>query len=504
MNQDLLLEIYSEEVPFGHQKLAAKTLCTKIVDGINKKNIVSSYYNYFFTPRRIVIYFKELHSILLQNREIRGPRLSASIKAIEGFRNKYQGNNIKLYKKNGYYYVLFLDLTEIIKVTLVDVIEKSFNSCYCTPTMKWGNHNIKWMRPILSILCILGNIILPVQYGHIVASNVTYGDWLKYYRKYVIKSYSHYYCLLLKYGIFLKQKHRILILRNKIIFLVGSCNIVGANEFFCQVVNLVESPSVLIGRIKKRYLLLPREVLITVLKVHQRYLMLEDNTGVLLPFFIVIVGNHIKRNINTILLTNERVLEARLQDAEFFVKQDRKYGLFDRLRLLRKTVYHSKVGFFSKKIDLMLKIAVDLSYQMHCSISLSLRTVSLVKNDLTTYMVQEFPELQGFIGYYYAYLDNEPNQVALAIKDHYLPQVFTDKVPKSTLSIIMALSDKLSSLNLLFNIVHPTGSKDPFALRRAAIGIIRIIYENNIKISINHLTSREILLFIEKRIDHVY
>ena len=268
-----------------------------------------------------------------------------------------------------------------------------------------------------------------------------------------------------------------------------------------EVNNLVEFPFIGLGKIDQRFMSLPKEVLINTLRTHQKYLMTQYKNGVIAPFFVIVSSVMTEDNLQSVISGNERVLQARLSDAEFFFREDIKTSLASKTSLLREVKYHDKVGSYYDKIMMVKNIAVDIASQINVCSTDILRASILIKSDLVTQMVHEQPDLQGIIGYYYALHDGENINIAHAIRDHYLPQNPQDEVPTRPLSIVMALADKIVTLNSMFNAgIKPNGSKDPYALRRTAISIIRIVCANALQLKLNHLLNSNVSEFLKERL----
>jgi glycyl-tRNA synthetase beta chain len=499
----LLFEIYSEEIPSEMQDFSTSKLFNNMLEKLHKLFQKEFEGQYFFTPKRIGFHILDIPKIVdSTSSEIRGPKITASEKAIEGFLKKYNiKNTSNLIEKDGYYHYNEISekkcIKEIIKIALEEII-----ATFVWPkSMRWGRYDIKWIRPIHSILCLFDKEVIPVNFGHITAGNQTYGK-----NKVInIDSFATYTQKLEEFGIHIFQEKRLEIIKTQAISICKSLNIsiINDDELIKEVANLVESPHVTIGKIEERFMKLPKEILVSMLKFHQKYLMTQDKNGNLAPYFIIVSNVMTDDNLKTVIAGNEKVLRSRLSDAQYFYDQDLKTNLIDKFEKLKKVTFHHEIGSYYDKIKMVKKVALDIAKQIKINNKDRIeRTSLLIKADLVTEIVNELPELQGIAGYYYALNDNEGTDVANAIKEHYLPQGPSDKVPKEALSIIMALADKIVTLNSMFEInIKPTGSKDPYALRRAAIGIIRIVCSNELEIKLNHLINKDVVDFIKERIE---
>ena len=367
--------------------------------------------------------------------------------------------------------------------------------------MRWSNYIVKWIRPIHSIICIFNKEVVPIKFGHIKASNST--DIKN--KVVMIESFEGYKAMHAKMQYYISQNERLQNIKNQARNICKKSRIllIGDQYLLKEIANLVDSPHVIIGRIEVRFMQLPKKILITTLKFHQKYLMTKYNNNNLAPYFIIVTNAITKDNLRIIAKGNERVLQSRLRDAEYFYKWDTISKLIDRVNQLKKVVFHHKIGSYYQRIRDITIIALKLADKLKINNKEKIRRASLlIKSDLVTKIVNELPELQGIAGYHYALNDGESEDIAYAIKEHYLPEGPNDCVPRSLVSIAIALADKIVTLNTMFRInIKPTGSKDPYALRRAAIGIIRITCENNLAISLKGLIDEAVRKFIKNRIN---
>lgn len=499
----LLFEIYSEEIPSEMQDFSASKLFNNMLEKLHKLFQKEFEGQYFFTPKRIGFHILDIPQIVNSTAsEIRGPKTTAPEKAIKGFLKKYNIKNISnLIEKDGYYHYNETSEKKCIKEVIKIALEEIIATFVWPKSMRWGRYDIKWIRPIHSILCILDKEVIPVNFGHITASNQTHGK-----NKVInIDSFITYTQKLEELGIHIFQDKRLEIIKTQTISICKSLNIsiINDDELIKEVANLVESPHVTIGKIEEKFMKLPKEILVSMLKFHQKYLMTQDKNGNLAPYFIIVSNVMTDDNLKTVIAGNEKVLKSRLSDAQYFYNQDLKTSLIDKFEKLKKVTFHHEIGSYYDKMKMVKEVALDIAKQIKINNKDKVeRTSLLMKADLVTEIVNELPELQGIAGYYYALNDNEGTDVANAIKEHYLPQGPSDKVPKEALSIIMALADKIVTLNSMFEInIKPTGSKDPYALRRAAIGIIRIVCSNELEIKLKHLINKNVIDFIKERIE---
>ena len=499
---NLFFEIYSEEMPSEMQEFGASKIYDLLIKQLNKIFQINLSGEYFFTPKRIGIYISEIPDVLCgSDVEIRGPKINATDKAIQGFLSKYKIADIsKLFQKGEYYFFKEKFVTKDSKGILKSLIEDIITSFNWPKSMRWGDYDIRWIRPIHSMICIFDKTVLPIKFGHVIASNK-----IKIKDKIIIvESFEDYKKKFEEIKVCIFQDKRLKIIKDQAKELCKQFNIslIEDNNLLKEVSNLVESPYVAIGKIEKRFMKLPKEILVSMLKFHQKYLMTEDNNGNLAPYFIIVSNGMTNDNLKTVINGNEKVLRSRLADAEYFYNQDSKTKLIDKFDKLKKVTFHHEIGSYYDKISDVKKIALKIADKLQINDKDNINRASLlIKSDLVTEIVNELPELQGIAGYYYALNDEELQDVANAIKDHYLPQGPSDSVPNSPLSIVMALADKIVTLNSMFAInIKPTGSKDPYALRRAAIGIIRIICSNKLKIDLKDIIDKEVIKFINDRV----
>jgi len=497
----LLLELFSEEIPSGLQIRAAEQLKEAIaarfsVDGLPFKKIAA-----YATPRRIAVVVDGMESAVNDSEEERrGPRIDAPEKALEGF-CKSTGLNIsdlekrKTEKGEFYFAIIKKEGGEVS-----DVIQSALHDILCNFTwpksMKWGENNIRWIRPLHNILCIFNEKEIPVKFGHLQANNKSFGHRFLSPKEFEVKDFADYEKKLEKNFVILDTQKRKEVIKEDADKLAKSCGLTIKNDesLLDEVAGLVEWPVVLLGRIEDKFMSVPQEVLITAMRSHQKYFSLLNTHGNLAPYFITV--SNIKSEDSGARITNgnERVLRARLEDAKFFWDTDRRNSLESRIPDLEKIVFHAKLGTVAQKVERMSELAKILSVWIpHANLISVERAARLSKTDLVTEMVGEFPELQGLMGCYYAIESGEKKEVSDAIKEHYSPLGPNDECPTEPVSVAVALADKIDTLIGLFAVNEkPTGSKDPYALRRAALGVIRIILENNLRIPLKLLFERAI------------
>jgi glycyl-tRNA synthetase beta chain len=356
--------------------------------------------------------------------------------------------------------------------------------------MRWGAHEIRWVRPLKSILCIFDGMIIPVVFGPVSAGASTRGHRFLAPDPIEVSDFDDYRQKLAAAFVRLDAADRRREILEQASRLAQEQDLRLRDDpgLLDELSGLVEWPVVLLGRIEDRFMALPQEVLVTSMRHHQKYLALENPDGGLAPRFALVANLPARDRGEAIVAGNERVLRARLWDAEFFWNQDRKRPLASRIPELEGVVFHARLGSLGAKAARLEGLAGWLAASVPGALpDHAARAGRLCKADLVTGMVGEFPELQGTMGRYYALHDGEHPEVAQAIADHYAPQGPGDRCPTEPVSVAVALADKLDTLAGFFAIAEkPTGSRDPFALRRAALGAIRLILENHLRLALRH------------------
>ncbi len=513
---DLLLELLSEEIPAKMQQRAANQLGELLEQMCQNIKLQPQTIETYVTPRRLVAFVKGLPEAQVDSTtEKKGPRTDAPEQAIEGFIRSVglpkEALEIRDTPKGKFYFAVVHDKGKPLADLLQEALSDMLTRFSWPKSMRWGNNQLQWVRPLQRIVCLLDGNIVPCVLGHITASNVTVGHRFLSEGRFQVTSIEQYKQELEKRHVVLStQKRKEIILQS----IESAINPLGfqlrKDEVLLEeVAGLVEYPVVVLGRFDETYMTIPTEALMTAMRVHQKYFSVLDNKGYLVPYFIGV--SNIKTNDaqQKIKQGYERVLVARLEDARFFWQHDCKVGLEKRVSSLEQVVFHAKLGTVEQKTKRMMGLAKFLSVWVpHADLLLAERAAQLCKADLMSQMVGEFPELQGIMGYHYALADKEDEQVAYAISEHYLPQGPHDPVPLRPLSIVVALADKIDTLAGLFAAGEiPTGSKDPLALRRTALGIIRIILQNNLRIPLKLLLEKALNQYpksaFEKRDHHV-
>ncbi|MCH7486879.1 MAG: glycine--tRNA ligase subunit beta [Proteobacteria bacterium] len=513
---ELLLELLSEEIPARMQARAADDLKRLIADGLKKDKLEFKSLQTFVTPRRLTLVVEGLpKKQAAKSDEKRGPRTDAPIQAIKGFMGSLPMGATKIERREtekGEFFFAMVEQKEQSTAQFMPlIVETAIANLTWPKSMKWGNSDLTWVRPLRRILVIFdgkpikGTIGLgtwskiPGLVGlsppdknekTISFSSETIGHSFLSPKPFKVKNFTDYKAKLENHYVILDAAERGSIIEKEAQKLAKKAKLKLKPDpaLLDEIVGLVEWPVVLIGDIDESFMDLPREVLTTAMRHHQKYFALTDKKGGLAPRFIVVANTETKDRGKTVVAGNERVLRARLADAKFFWDQDRRRTLESRVGDLGGRVFHAKLGSVLDKAARVEKLAGRLAEACAADAETARRAARLAKADLSTEMVAEFPELQGVMGRYYALHDGEEKPVAEAIAEHYAPKGPNDSCPSAPVSVAVALADKLDSLTGFFAVDEkPTGSKDPFALRRAALGVIRLILENELSFSVRTL-----------------
>ncbi len=490
---DLLLELFSEEIPARMQEAAAKDLERLVVGALSDRGLLFEGAKSFSGPRRLTLAIPGLPAKQPDVREERkGPRVGAPEKAIEGFLRSAGVTLEQCAKQSdakGEFYVAVIarngrPTAEVLAEILPETIAKlPWPKSMRWPYEAWAGEageargSLRWVRPLHAIVCTFDGEVAPFEFAGVKSGNVTFGHRFLSHGPIEMRRFDDYQKKLHDAHVILdaaERKARILHEAKQTAFALG-LDLVEDEGLLDEVAGLAEWPVVLVGRIEDSFMDLPPEILRTSMRTHQKYFALRDpKTGKLANRFAV-VSNMIGRDGGKeIVAGNERVLRARLSDAKFFWDQDRKRTLESRVDDLKKVVFHAKLGTQYERVERIEALAGDIAAKVGAVPARAKRAARLCKADLTVGVVGEFPELQGVVGSYYALNDGEDSDIADAIRDHYKPVGPNDEVPTARVTVAVALADKLDLLSQFFFIdERPTGSGDPYGLRRAALGVIK-------------------------------
>jgi glycyl-tRNA synthetase beta chain len=488
---ELLLELLSEEIPARLQRRAADDLGELVAGALKEAELAFEQVSTFATPRRLALVARGLAAKQPDVEvEKRGPRVGAPRQALDGFIGSLGVTDYVLEerddKKGRLHVARFRRLGRPAAEVLVPLLGAILERFPWPKSMRWGAYAVRWVRPLRGILCLLDGEVVPLAFGPVRAAATTLGHRFLAPQPLEVESFDSYQRKLRSARVLLNPEERKMTIFDRATALAERNGVEFRYEqgLFDELAGLTEWPVPFLGRIEPSFMALPKEVLVTSMRHHQRYLALEHSDGRLAPFFIMVADVEAVDGGKSIVAGNERVLRARLWDARFFWEQDRKQRLESRIPTLDRMVFHARLGSLGEKVERIKVLARWLAAQIPgADRDHAVRAAALCKADLVTGMVGEFPELQGVMGRYYALHDRETPEVADAIADHYAPQGPNDRCPMAPASIAVALADKLDTLGGFFAIGEkPTGSRDPFALRRAALGAIRLILENRLRL----------------------
>ncbi|MBL8566229.1 MAG: glycine--tRNA ligase subunit beta [Hyphomicrobiaceae bacterium] len=514
---ELLLELFSEEIPARMQQRAADDLKRLVVDGLKARGLEVGDALSFATPRRLALAIQKVPAKSpALSEERKGPRVGAPEKALEGFLKsaglKSVGEaEIVKDEKKGDYYVARIEkpgrsAAEIVAETIPEVLGK-----FPWPkSMRWGSSPFQWVRPLHSILCILGGKVVAFEVAGLKSSDTTRGHRFHGKESFSARSFEDYGRMLMDAKVLLPASERMAAIAEQARDLAKAAKLewVEDDALVAENAGLTEWPTVYMGTFDKSFLDVPAECLMTSMKQHQKCFSLKDpKTGKLANKFLAVSNLIAADDGRQIVAGNEKVIAARLSDAKFFWEQDLKKPLDEMALALAGITFHDKLGTQKERVERIEELAHEIAGAVDADPVDARRAAQLCKADLVSGMVGEFPELQGLMGRYYAEKAGTKPEIARAIELHYKPKGAGDTVPKEddgeTVAIAVALADKLDMLIGFWAIQEkPTGSGDPYQLRRAALGIIRTVLENDLRVPLgsailNHYVSQ----YIEKRFE---
>jgi glycyl-tRNA synthetase beta chain len=503
-----LLELYSEEIPHGLQIDTRQNIEVLFNKKLTEYNIAFKKFSVFSTPTRLCVSIEGLPSTLsVPSKEIKGPKVGSPEQALAGFlkSNQSEQKNVfeKTIDKGNFYFVKTkketLDLQKLFATTVPEILQ----SLSWKKSMRWANHSLVWGRPLKSILSLFDNHTVNFNFHHLSSSNKVYVGSVQEEKQVNIKSAGQYFQILKDKNIILDQNEREKMVLKSLsaIFKKTKSEDSPNLRLVEEVTNLVDYPTALKGSFSKDFLELPEELLHLTMMQHQRYFPMKSlETEKITNTFVTISNNKDEKKL--IIDGNERVLQARLSDAKFFWDKNKRQNLVKNVSKLNGITFYKELGSLYDKTQRVRQLASLISDIIGANKGDTEIAASICKADLVTDLVGEYPELQGVIGKYFAISQGFSSEIANAISDHYLPLGPTDNVPKEKIAICVALADKLDTLIGFFGIgLKPTSSKDPFALRRAVLGIIRIIIENKLSISLKELINNAKNLYLSNNID---
>ena len=501
MARNLLFEIGVEEIPARFMEGSINGLVNAAKKSLKEARLDFENVRSMGTPRRLTLFVDGLaESQGDLKEELKGPAKKAAYdsegnptKALQGFlRSKgltEEDITIKEIKGGEYIFATKEEKGEAAAKVLPELLVNMVLSLKFPKPMRWSDHELRFIRPIHWMVALFGSEILPVKIVDVVAGNVTRSHRFYGAGDVTIESPESYVDQLRENYVMVDPAERRAVIKEQITALEKEHNVVVEKdeELLDEVVYLLEYPTALMGSFDEKYLRLPKEVIITPMKEHQRYFPVMDAKGELLPHFVT-VRNGLPRNIEIVTAGNEKVLRARLADAEFFYDEDLKIDLGSNVKRLKPIVFHITMGTLFEKVERMVELAAYLADALGEDAEKAKRGAYLAKADLVSNMVYEFPELQGIMGEYYAVAQGEAADVAQSIRESYLPRFAGDDLPETKLGMITSIADKIDSVVGFFSMdLEPTGSQDPYALRRQAMGITQIILKGELELNFGAL-----------------
>ncbi len=501
MSLQLLFECLSEEIPPRMQNVVATQVKSCIANVFNKNNVKFTSMEVFITARRITLFVDNINALELKdsNNEVKGPNINAPKSAIEGFLRKYQKNEedllVRKVNNEDFYFIKRESCSFNIREFLKNQLEEMLKNFSWLKSMRWGEGKERRVRPIKNILCILNDEIIPVSFAGITASNTTYGHrFLSSGTALTVKAPKDYFELLEKNSVILQMDKRKQFILDQINKFTKEQNLqLEKNDYLLnELTGLIEWPIVLFGEVnQEKSFGLPKEVILSIVNTQQKYLALSN--GKRISHFVTVV------NVNNgeVVKGHERILEARLADAQFLISQDKKENLDYYVKKLGSILFHASLGSVGEKVKRITALSKYIAiFIPHASLIKVECAAYLAKADLATSIVREFPELQGVMGGYYASYFQEDKEVVEAITEHYKPIGPEQECPKSPSAIAVSIADKVDSLvGLIAAGEKISGSYDQFGLRRMTIGIIRTILENNLHVPIRLMIDKSVSLY---------
>ena len=505
---DLLIELLSEEIPARMQKRAAEDLKRLMTDGLVEAGLTYAAAESFATPRRLTLALEGLSAESPTKREERkGPRTDAPEKALEGFlrstgltRDDLEARDDK---KGQVWFAKIETPGRPAAAIVAEVLDKTVRAFPWPKSMRWGAGGLRWVRPLHSIIALISDgdehQVVDVEIEGIRASDMTSGHRFMHPMRVQVRDFEDYARKLKSAHVVLSSDERADTIwhdATQVAFAQG-LDVVEDNELLAEVAGLVEWPVVLMGDIDEDFLDLPAEVLQTSMKEHQKFFSVRDKSGRIVKF-VTVANRETADNGATILAGNQKVLSARLADAKFFWENDLRVATTEKMQpwiaQLENVTFHARLGSQAQRIDRIAALSREIAPVVGADADQAETAARIAKADLSSEMVYEFPELQGIMGTYYAKAAGHPEDIAAVATRHYQPLGPSDDVPSAPLSVAVALADKLDTLTGFWAIDEkPTGSKDPFALRRAALGVIRLILDNNVRCHLDRFTDAQLL-----------
>ena len=516
----LLVELFSEEIPARMQAGAARDLERMATDRLKAAGLTWEALTTFAGPRRLTLVVEGLPAATPdREEEIKGPKTSAPEQALEGFLRKTGLTREQLVERDGVLFAVISEKGRATATLIPEMVERIVRDFPWPKSMRWGTGSLRWVRPLKRIVCLFDGAVVPFAIDGIAPASsseavggLKSGDTTEGHRfmgsgkPFTVKDFADYRAKLEREHVLLDATDRRLKILEaaRAVCHAEGLELVDDDGLLDEVSGLAEWPTPILGAMDPQFLDLPPEVIRLSMKVHQKYFAVRDpKTGGLAPNFVVVANVEATDGGTALAAGNSRVLSARLNDARFFWDEDRKVGFDVWLDKLKGVTFHAKLGTMAERVDRIAALAREIAPLVGADADQAERAARLAKGDLASGMVGEFPELQGIMGGYYARADHG-DAIADAVRDHYKPQGPNDAVPTAPLTVAVALADKLDTLVGFFAIDEkPTGSKDPFALRRAALGVIRLVLETGSRAPLQPLVLQALFGFtnVSKSLD---
>ena len=504
---ELLLELYSEEIPPRLQIGARSQLKQLIENAFKEDNINYKNLSVYSSPTRLTLHIKELaEKIKITSKEVKGPKVGSPDQILKGFVKAKNVTEKDLFaketEKGKFYYIKTTPKTILVEDLLTKTLPKALNSISWKKSMKWSDYSMMWGRPLRSIFAKFNNKKIDFKFNHLETTNEIIIEQDLMFKTKKINNFKEYLTFLKTHEIIIDHKEREEIILKRISSISKSkdykenLNL----QLIEEVVNIVEDPNVLLVSFSKDYLKIPQEIIISTLEKHQRYFPIFDRRDHLTNYFFLVANKKDKKKLIT--EGNKRVVEARLADAKFFWDKDKSKNLIKQIANLKSVTFYEKLGTIHDKTQRLRQLAGILSDDLNINKEKVQLAASISKSDLCSDLVGEYPELQGVMGKYFALAQGFEVDVANSVSDHYLPVGLTSPLPKKPFSYSISIVDKIDTLVGFFAIDEkPTSSKDPFALRRAATGLLRIIIENKLSFKLRDLINYTIRLLGDQGVE---
>ncbi len=506
---EFILELYSEEMPPNLQVNARHDLKEKIQSSLLDENLKFSSLKVFSSPTRLTVLIKGFsEKIQIPSKEIRGPKVGVMEDIINNFLKAHDSSRKDLVEKQSgkgnFYYVKTKAKEVLASEILKKIIVNSIAAIKWKKSMRWAETDLLWGRPLRSILALYNKKIFSFNYGHLKANDFTVIEKDLDTKIKKVTNFNDYQKLLVSNNIILdhEEREKKIIKKFENIFKVKNLKNFYDNKLLKEVTNIVEDPQVLLIDFDKKYLELPKEIIISTLQNHQRYFPIFNKKDELTNFFLVVANK--KDTNNTIKDGNKRVVEARLADAKFFWNKDKSKNLIKQIAKLKEIKFYEGLGSIYDKTQRLRKLSGMLADEFNLNKEKAEIAASISKSDLCSDLVSEYPDLQGLMGKYFALSQGFEEDVSNAVSDHYLPLGNNSTTSRKPISYTVAITDKIDTLVGFFLINEkPTSSKDPFALRRSAIGLLRTIIDNKLNFKLRNLISYNIKLFEEQGVKKI-